>query len=154
MRTGVVGRDELAELAADVDAMVARLDGEERARRALVAAVSHDLRTPITSLRLLADAIEDGVVDGEDRREYVARMGTHVRALGALIDDLFELTRLESGELRWSMEQVRLDVLLHEAVEAMRPAADAEAVTVTAELSPRSPPRAATPTSCSACSST
>ena len=34
-------------------------------------------------------------------------MSTHVRALGALIDDLFELTRLEGGELRWSMEQVR-----------------------------------------------
>ena len=136
MRTGVVGRDELARLAADVDAMVARLDSEERARRDLIAAVSHDLRTPITALRLLADAIDDGLVDAEDRRDYAARIGTHVRALGALIDDLFELTRLESGELTWTMEQVRLDILLHEAVEAMRPAADAEAVTMTAELSP------------------
>ena len=99
VRTGVAGRDELARLAADVDAMVARLDGEERARRDLIAAVSHDLRTPITALRLLADAIDDGLVDAEDRRDYAARIGTHVRALGALIDDLFELTRLESGEL-------------------------------------------------------
>ena len=59
-----------------------------------------------------------------------------MRALGALIDDLFELTRLESGELTWTMEQVRLDALLNEAVEAMRPTADAEAVTMTAELAP------------------
>jgi signal transduction histidine kinase len=136
VRTGVAGRDELARLAADVDAMVARLDGEERARRDLIAAVSHDLRTPITSLRLLADAIDDGLVDAEGRRDYAARIGVHVRALGALIDDLFELTRLESGELNWTMEQVRLDALLSEAVEAMRPAADAEAVTMTAELTP------------------
>ena len=92
--------------------MVARLDTEERARRDLIAAVSHDLRTPITALRLLADAIDDGLVDAEDRRDYAARIGTHVRALGALIDDLFELTRLESGELTWTMEQVRLDALL------------------------------------------
>jgi signal transduction histidine kinase len=132
VRTEVRGSDEIARLAADVDAMVARLDAEERARRDLVAAVSHDLRTPITALRLLADAIDDELVDPETRREYAARMGTHVRALGALIDDLFELTRIERGELGWSMEQVRLDLLVQETVEAMRPAADAGAVAVTA----------------------
>ncbi|WP_051222366.1 sensor histidine kinase [Conexibacter woesei] len=134
VRTGVAGGGEIAELAAEVDAMVARLDGEEQARRALVAAVSHDLRTPITALRLLADAVEDGIVDAETSREYAARMGLHVQALGALIDDLFELTRLESGELRWSMEQVALDELVGEAVEAMRPAAEASSVAVRAVL--------------------
>jgi signal transduction histidine kinase len=134
VRTGVRGRDEIARLAADVDAMVAQIEDEEGARRSLIAAVSHDLRTPITALRLLADAIDDELVDAETRREYAARIGTHVRALGALIDDLFELTRLESGELTWTMERVRVDALLHETVEAMRPAAEAEAVTVTAEL--------------------
>jgi signal transduction histidine kinase len=134
VRTGVRGRDEIARLAADVDAMVARLEAEEGARRSLIAAVSHDLRTPMTALRLLADAIDDEVVDAETRREYAARIGTHVRALGALIDDLFELTRLESGDLTWTMERVRVDALLHETIEAMRPAAEAEEVTVTAEL--------------------
>jgi signal transduction histidine kinase len=134
VRTGVVGRDEIARLAADVDAMVAKLGAEEEARRSLIAAVSHDLRTPITALRLLADAIDDGVIDAETRREYAARMGTHVRALGTLIDDLFELTRLESGDLTWTMERVRVDALLQETVEAMRPAAEAGAVTVIAEL--------------------
>jgi signal transduction histidine kinase len=134
IRTGVRGRDEIARLAADVDAMVARLEAEEGARRSLIAAVSHDLRTPITALRLLADAIDDEVVDAETRREYAARIGTHVRALGALLDDLFELTRLESGDLTWTMERVRVDALLHETIEAMRPAAEAEEVTVTAEL--------------------
>jgi signal transduction histidine kinase len=134
VRTGVRGRDEIARLAADVDAMVARLEAEEGARRSLIAAVSHDLRTPITALRLLADAIDDEVVGAEKRREYAARIGTHVRALGALIDDLFELTRLESGDLTWTMERVRVDALLHETIEAMRPAAEAEEVTVTAEL--------------------
>jgi signal transduction histidine kinase len=135
VRTGVGGNDEIARLAADVDAMVARLDLEERARRTLFAAVSHDLRTPITALQLLANAIDDGVIDdAETRREYAARMGTHVRALGALIDDLFELTRLESGELTWTMEQVRLDELLRETVDAMRPAAEASAVAVSARV--------------------
>jgi signal transduction histidine kinase len=74
------------------------------------------------------------VVDADTRREYAARMSTHVRALGALIDDLFELTRLESGELTWTMQQVRLDLLLQETVDAMRPAAEANAVAVLARL--------------------
>ena len=134
VRTGVEGNDEIAALAADVDAMVARLDHEERLRRTLFAAVSHDLRTPVTALRLLANALDDDVVDGELRREYVVRMGTHVRALGTLIDDLFELTRLQSGELEWTMEQVSVGLLLEEAVDAMRPAAEAGAVSVSARL--------------------
>jgi signal transduction histidine kinase len=132
--TGVVGSDEIARLAGDVDVMITRLDQEERMRRTLFAAVSHDLRTPVTALRLLANAIDDEVVDAEMRREYVARMGTHVRALGTLIDDLFELTRLQSGELEWTMEQVSLGLLLEEAVDAMRPAAEAGAVSVSARL--------------------
>ena len=134
--TGVVGSDEIGRVAADVDAMIARLDQEERMRRTLFAAVSHDLRTPVTALRLLANAIDDEVVDSDTRREYVARMGTHVRALGTLIDDLFELTRLQSGELEWSMERVSVELLLAEAVDAMRPAAEAGAVSVSARLDP------------------
>ena len=85
--------------------MIVRLDREERMRRELFAAVSHDLRTPITALGLLATAIDDEVVEDAKRREYAARMNTHVRALGALIDDLFDLTRLEAKELAWTMEQ-------------------------------------------------
>ena len=134
VRTGLSGDDEIARLGRDVDAMIARLDHEEQARRMLFAAVSHDLRTPITALGLLANAIDDEIVDPAKRREYAARMSTHVRALAALIDDLFELTRLQSGELAWTMEQVRVDELLHEVVEAMRPAADAGSVAVFAEL--------------------
>jgi signal transduction histidine kinase len=109
---------------------------EERMRRELFAAVSHDLRTPLTALRLLATAIDDEVVEDAKRREYAARMNTHVRALGALIDDLFDLTRLEAKELAWTMEDVRLDQLVRDAVEAMQPTAQAGSVAVRADLRP------------------
>ncbi len=134
VRADLMGDDEIAALGRDVDAMIERLDREERARRTMFAAVSHDLRTPITALGLLATAIDDEVVDPEKRREYAARMSTHVRALGALIDDLFELTRLQSDDLTWTMEHVRVDVLLREAVEAMRPTAESGSVAVLTEL--------------------
>ena len=126
--------------------MVARARRTRSAlRRSLFAAVSHDLRTPVTALRLLADALDDDVVDGELRREYVVRMGVHVRALGTLIDDLFELTRLESGRARrgrWS--RCRRPCCVEEAVDAMRPAAAAGAASVSARLriAARAPRRA------------
>ena len=122
------GHDELRDLALAAGAMEAKLAAEERARRELVAAISHDLRTPITSLRLLADAVGDDVVDAQTREEYLQRLGVHVRQLGALIDDLFELSRLEAGELTWRMERVPLGDLVAETVDAMRPDAQAGGV--------------------------
>ncbi len=110
------------------------MDDAERMRRDLIAAVSHDLRTPITSLRLLTDAIADDVVDGATKRSYLGQMSTHLNAMSALIDDLFELSRLEAGEIKWSLEQVRLDELVGETVDAMRAQADARNVQVRAEL--------------------
>ena len=110
------------------------MDDAERMRRDLIAAVSHDLRTPITSLRLLTEAIADDVVDGATRRSYLGQMSTHLNAMSALIDDLFELSRLEAGEINWSLEQVQLDELVGETVDAMRAQADARSVQVRAEL--------------------
>jgi len=135
--TNLAGDDELARLGADVDAMVVKLAAEETARRGLIAAVSHDLRTPLTSLRLLVDAIDDDLVlDTATRDEYLRRISANVHALTALIDDLFELSRLESGDIRWEMGNVMLDELVQETIEAMRPHAEAGAVAVHAELAP------------------
>ena len=134
LRIPVRGQDELAVLAADVEAMATKVAAEEHARRELVASVSHDLRTPITTLRLIAEGLEDGIFEPERVREQLHLMSTHVRALGALIDDLFELSRLEAGDVQWSMEQVRLDQLVRDTVDAMRPQADAGRVAVRAEL--------------------
>jgi signal transduction histidine kinase len=137
-----IARDELSELALAANNMIARLRAEEAARdqsdaarRDLVAAVSHDLRTPITSLRLLAEAVgDDIVVDWETRRGYLDRMRIHIDALSALIDDLFELSRLEAGDIRWSLEQVPLGELVGETVEAMRVQAEAKGVAVVSEV--------------------
>ena len=81
-------------------------------------------------------------------------MSTHLNAMSALIDDLFELSRLEAGDIAWSLEQVRLDELVGETVDAMRVQADARHVEVRAELPPGCGRRAATRRSSSACSST
>jgi signal transduction histidine kinase len=139
VRIETLAADELAELAGSANAMIAALGAEEAARdqsdaarRALVAAVSHDLRTPITALRLLAEAVGDDVVDGATRSTYLQGMLLHIHALSSLIDDLFELSRLEAGDISWSLEQVALGELVNETVDAMRLEAEAKGVSVQA----------------------
>jgi signal transduction histidine kinase len=122
-------------------ALAVRLAMEERsrrqieeARRQMVAAVSHDLRTPLASLRLLVEAIDDGIATGETRERYLREMRTHVEALTALIDDLFELSRIEAGEISWTMGQVELRGLIDDTVAAMRAPAEARGVALATEL--------------------
>jgi signal transduction histidine kinase len=137
---------ELADLAHAANTMIGQLAEEERrrdaadsARRKLVAAISHDLRTPMTALRLMVDAIEDGLVDEQTLTRYLAGMRTHVAALGSMIDDLFELSRLEAGDLEWSLDRVALAELVDETVAAMQVEAEAKGVLVAAELPPLPP---------------
>ncbi|HEY3944386.1 MAG TPA: HAMP domain-containing sensor histidine kinase [Solirubrobacteraceae bacterium] len=130
----VLGHDELAALAGDVEKMAARIDAEERTRRRLVASVSHDLRTPITNLKLITDGLEDGIFEPERSRELMRSISSQVSALGGLIDDLFELSRLEAGDIRWSVEQVHLDELVRETLETMRPQADDSRISMRSEL--------------------
>ena len=131
--------DEIAELGDAASRMADQLaerererDTAEAARKSLIAAVSHDLRTPLTSLRLLADAIEDDLVDRETRRRYLEQMSVHIGSLSVLIEDLFELSRLEAGDIQWSVQQVALGELVEETVEAMRPHAREKRVMVQA----------------------
>ena len=138
-------RDELAALAADVEAMVGKVADEETARRRLVAAVSHDLRTPITSLRLIAEGLEDGVFEPERTSDQLRALSVHVHALSALIDDLFELSRLEAGDIRWSIEQVEFDALVRDTIDAMRPHADAARIAVRAEIADQLSPARGNP---------
>ena len=121
--------------------LATRLVAEERsrrdveaARRRLVASVSHDLRTPLASLRLLVESIDDGVVTGETRDRYLGEIRTHVAALSGLIDDLFELSRIEAGEISWTMGQVELGELVGDTVAAMRAPAAERGVSLAAEL--------------------
>jgi signal transduction histidine kinase len=143
---------ELTDLAEAANAMTEQLateeahrDAADSARRNLVAAVSHDLRTPMTAMRLMLDAIEDDLVDDDARDRYLATMRTHVAALGGLIDDLFELARIEAGDLEWSVRQVELTEIVDEAVTAMRVEADAKGVAVGTELRPLPRPARADP---------
>ncbi len=86
----------------------------ELSRRELVAWVSHDLRTPLAGLRAMAEALEDGVAD--DPARYHRQIRIEVDRLSAMVDDLFELSRIQSGALALRPEPVSLDDLLSDVV--------------------------------------
>lgn len=124
--------DELGRVAAAFNQMAARLEDAdhrrrevENARRDLFVAVSHDLRTPLASIRAMIEALSDGVVsDDANRDRYLHSITQEVQHLSLLIDDVFELAKLDSGELRLQMERVRMEHLVQEAIDSMRPQAE------------------------------
>jgi len=134
--------DETYVLATSFNTMAARLESagrqhadDEEARRALIAAVSHDLRTPLAAVRAMIEAITDGVVtEPETVARFHATMSREIRTLSALIDDLFELSRLESGQIALSLAPVAAPELIAEVVEGLAVQAAAHDVRLTADV--------------------
>jgi signal transduction histidine kinase len=101
--------------------MQAREQENDRARRVLVAAVSHDLRTPLTSMRAMVEAINDGVVSDEASvRRYQALVQLEIQHLSRLVDDLFDLTQLHAGAPSVSKERASLHDLISDTLESMQ----------------------------------
>jgi signal transduction histidine kinase len=78
----------------------------EKTRRDLIAAVSHDLRTPLASTRALIEAVADGVAEGPQTEErYLSSARRELAHLSRLVDDLFELARIDAGVLQLTLER-------------------------------------------------
>jgi signal transduction histidine kinase len=127
---------ELAELSAELAGTHERLAQArtreralEASRRELVAWVSHDLRTPLAGLRAMAEALEDQVVvDPREVSQYHTQIRREVDRLTAMIDDLFELSRIHAGALRLARRMVGLEDLVAEVVASAEPVARAKGV--------------------------
>jgi signal transduction histidine kinase len=127
-RVPVTGRDELAELAETFNHMAERLDTAdrqqkevERLRRDLIAWTSHDLRTPLTSIRAMVEALTDGVVtDPVVTQRYLHTIRADVQRLNGLIDDLFELAQLDAGGITFEVSPHSLSDLISDTLESFR----------------------------------
>ncbi|MHB8670869.1 MAG: sensor histidine kinase [Acidimicrobiales bacterium] len=133
---------ELAVLARELESTSARLEearAKEQAldasRRELVAWVSHDLRTPLAGIRAIAEALEDRVVDDPDTvGRYHRTLRLEADRLAGLVDDLFELSRIQAGALRLEMEEASLGDLVSDALAAADPVARAKGVRLEGHL--------------------
>lgn len=103
----------------------------EESRRELVAWLSHDLRSPLSGLRAMAEALADGVVARHDEVvDYAQRMSDETTRLSNMVDELFELSRITGGALRLSFSAVPLRDVVGEALTAQEPVAQSKGVTV------------------------
>jgi signal transduction histidine kinase len=141
-----------AELARELEVTAQRLADARRreraleeSRRELVAWVSHDLRTPLAGIRAMTEALEDGVVDGDAAHGYYALLRDEAERLSLLVDDLFELSRTQTGALRLELQRVSLDDLLSDAVAGIAPVAHAKGVRVERRVTAPPPECAGSP---------
>lgn len=142
-RAQVPGRDEIAQLAAVFNDLTAQLEQAaasrqalETMRRDLIAWTSHDLRTPLTGIRVMVEALHDGVItDPATVDRYYRTILADVIALNRLIDDLFELAQLDAGGLALTIAPHALSDIISDALETFQPLAAQRDIRLTGEVS-------------------
>ncbi|HZA20653.1 MAG TPA: HAMP domain-containing sensor histidine kinase [Actinomycetota bacterium] len=142
-----VSSGEFQELAMRLEETSRRLDQArrreralDRSRRELIAWVSHDLRTPLAGIRAMAEALEDGVAgDQETIGRYHRAMRIEVDRLSGLVDDLFELSRIDAGTLHLEMQRASLGDIVSDALSAAAASARARGVRLEGRLMSEAP---------------
>jgi signal transduction histidine kinase len=124
-RAPLGGTGEVAGLAVSFNTMAASIEQLFDARRELVAWASHDLRTPLASMRAMLEAIEDGLAEPDD---YLPMLRDQVGTLTLLVDDLFELARIDAGALTLELQQLPVSGLVDSALRLLQPEAAARQV--------------------------
>lgn len=127
-RVQLSGRDEVAQAGQAFNRMAEQLQqaaqerhAVEALRRDLIAWTSHDLRTPLTSVRVMVEALYDGVVsEPETVQRYYGAIRADIVALNGLIDDLFELSQLEAGGLQLDRAPHSLSDLISDTLESFQ----------------------------------
>jgi signal transduction histidine kinase len=125
------GPKEVAELASAFNEMGGNLARLFDTRRELVAWASHDLRTPLANMQAMLEAIEDGLAEPE---EYVPVLREQVRALSLLVDDLFELARIDAGALTLELERLPVAPVVSSSLRSVEAEARSRHVELAAEV--------------------
>ena len=142
MRLAISGNDEIAQLADTFNDMARKLQEVEEkkrqldaSRRDLTAWVSHDLRTPLASMRVMIEAILDGVVDDDHTvQRYLDNCRAEIEHLSHLIDDLFELAQLDVGHLTLDLQQASIRDLISDTLGSMEAKAKLRGIQLVGEV--------------------
>lgn len=131
-RIEVSGTDEVGTLATAFNEMSAQVARSNRATRDLLADVSHELKTPLTSIRGFSQALIDGIAD--DPQETAAVIAEEAERIQFLVDDLLYLSEIESGTLALNLEPLAIDEIIEATVQRFRYQAGEAGVEVTTAL--------------------
>jgi len=125
---------ELEELGHSINRMAEELSRLEDSRRSFVANVSHELRSPITCMRGYVQAMQDGVIGQEDMPRYLQIVLDETDRLTALVNDLLDLSRLESGKFPLTLAPFDANELMRRNLINFEPRIDAKGIEVSVEL--------------------
>ncbi|UCC51888.1 MAG: HAMP domain-containing protein [Anaerolineaceae bacterium] len=141
-RVSVGGRDEVAQVGIAFNEMAGQLqqvdkqrEELDRLRRDLIAWASHDLRTPLTSIRVRVEALNDGMIeDAASQERFYRGILSDVLALDTLIDDLLELAQLDAGGLQLEMALSSLGELISDCLDRFQPVAEKRGIGINATI--------------------
>ncbi len=125
------GPAEIADLAASFNTMAENVERLFDARRELVAWASHDLRTPLANMQAMLEALEDGLAEPDD---YLPSIREQVQTLAGLVDDLFELARIDSGTLTLELQDAGLATVVGACMRGLEAEARARQVTLGSQV--------------------
>ncbi len=135
VRVAVTGRDEVARLSKDFNRMAKQLQQAKQQRADLIAWVSHDLQTPLTSTQAILEALADGVVtDPEAVQRYLKTAQREVKSLSVLIDDLFKVAQLDAGGISLNLSSNSLSDLISDTLESFSQVAEKKGITLTGQV--------------------
>lgn len=115
-RINVKSNDEIGALASSFNQMVSSLENLEEMRRSFIANVSHELRTPMTSIRGFIEGILDGTIPPGRQNYYLNIVKEETNRLSNLVNDLLDLARMESGELKLNFEPFDINESLRKCI--------------------------------------
>lgn len=134
------GPHEVQELTRAFNAMIARMQASQKSQREFVANVSHELKTPLTSIQGFAQALLDGTADSDASREQAAQViFTESGRMHRLVLDLLDLARLDSGTADITMSPVNMPMLLNSIAEKFSPQLQRRGVNIEVTVSPNLP---------------
>ena len=129
------------EMAAQLQAVEAKQKTLDTLRRDLIAWVSHDLRTPLTSIRAILEALADGIVDDPATiQRYLRTAQQDIRQLSLLIDDLFEMAQVDAGGLQLQPAWTALTDLVSDTIESFSELAKRQGVQLNGSIAPGTDP--------------
>ena len=111
-RVRISGNDEISELCISFNTMADALEQMESSRRGFMANISHDLKTPMTTISGFIDGILDGTIPRERETIYLRRVSDEIRRLSRLVDSILDITRLEGGQVEMNMRPLNINEIV------------------------------------------
>ncbi len=134
LRLPAKGQDEVAQLGKSFNLMADELDTLEQSRRSFVANVSHELRSPLTSMRGFLEAMQDGTIPAEERPKYMQIVIDENRRMTGMVNDLLDLARIESGQYALNLSVFDINELIARTLLTFEARIDANHIEVSLDF--------------------